>query len=207
MAIRRSRSASASFRAFTSRMRLLERDREVLEVDRLGDEVERAAVERGADVRHVAVGGDDDRAQQRVRLVEVAEQRQTVHDRHVDVGEHDVGLAVARRASPAPPRRCWRRRSAAPCRGSSLRNRCVMRSSRSGSSSTTRIVWGMAVLVTLPRRNGHGRRRRTCAWSCDGGRTVCRRARSVAEPGRDQRASAGRVGRDAAGRRPRLGIL
>ena len=44
---------------------LLERDREVLEVDRLGDEVERAAIERRADVRHVAVGGDDDRLEQR----------------------------------------------------------------------------------------------------------------------------------------------
>ena len=33
---------------------------EIVEIDRLGQEVERAAVHRGADIAHVAVGGDDD---------------------------------------------------------------------------------------------------------------------------------------------------
>ena len=42
--------------------RLGDRRLEVGEVDRLGEEIEGAAVHRGADVGHVAVGRDDDRS-------------------------------------------------------------------------------------------------------------------------------------------------
>ena len=89
-------------------------DREVLEVDRLGDEVERPAIEGRADVRHVAVGRDNHGFQQGMPLVQVGEQGQTVHHGHVDVGQHHVGiglgvelpeciLAIAREDEPHRP--------------------------------------------------------------------------------------------------------
>ena len=76
--------------------RPLDRDLEVREIDRLGDEVEGAAVHRGADVLHVAVGRDDDRAEIRVHLGDLLQEGQTVHLRHVDVRENDVDVALLR---------------------------------------------------------------------------------------------------------------
>ncbi len=126
-----------------------EGQRQIVEVDRLGDEVEGAAVHRRADVLHVAVGGDDDGPQQRRALLQSGEQRQTVHARHVDVRQDDVdaGIGIDQRqrllavaseqemstrrrgsvgetsAAPAVPGRARRRRrgSAPAIRRSSLR--------------------------------------------------------------------------------------
>ena len=73
--------------------RLADRQLEVGEVDRLGDEVERAAVHRDSDVGHVAVGRNDHRAQVGRKP---GEQRQSVHHGHVDVGEHELDPGIGR---------------------------------------------------------------------------------------------------------------
>jgi hypothetical protein len=74
--------------------RLLDRDFEIVEIDRLGDEIECAAVHRGTDIRHVAIGRDDDCARRRLASPQLSEQCQPIHDRHVDVEQQqlDVGL-------------------------------------------------------------------------------------------------------------------
>ena len=69
---------------------------EVVEVDRLGHEVERAPVHRGADVVHVAVGGDHHRPDLGIHLAERVEERKAVEPRHVDVGEDHLELGVLR---------------------------------------------------------------------------------------------------------------
>ena len=73
---------------------LLDRDFEIVEIDGLGDEIESAAVHCGADIGHVAIGRDDDRAGRRLARAQLGEERQPIHDRHVDVEQQqlDVGL-------------------------------------------------------------------------------------------------------------------
>ena len=67
---------------------------EIAEIDRLGQEIERAAVHRGADVAHVAVGGNDDGRLLVLSLLQPREQRQPVHPRHVNVGHHHVDMRM-----------------------------------------------------------------------------------------------------------------
>ena len=67
---------------------------EVEKIDRLGHEIKGAAVHRGADVGHVAIGRDDDGRQLFLALLQLLQQRQPVHPRHVDVGDHQVDVAV-----------------------------------------------------------------------------------------------------------------
>ena len=67
---------------------------EIDEVDRLGDEIERAAVHRRPDIRHVAVRGHDHGREVLVAFLELSEQGQPVHSRHVDIAEHHVDIAV-----------------------------------------------------------------------------------------------------------------
>ena len=74
--------------------RALDGDPQVGEVEWLGDEVEGAAVHGGADVLHVAVGRDDDGADVGIDVRDLREQRQAVHLRHVDVGQHHLDLVV-----------------------------------------------------------------------------------------------------------------
>ena len=74
--------------------RLVDGDLEILEVDGLDEEVERAAVHGLADVGHVAVGGHDHDLDQRVELAGAAQKREPVHARHVDVGERDLDVRV-----------------------------------------------------------------------------------------------------------------
>ena len=57
--------------------------------------VEGAAVHRFADVSHIAVRRHDDHADQRVDLGDVAEQRQAIHRRHVDIRQHDIDVGIA----------------------------------------------------------------------------------------------------------------
>ena len=73
-----------------------DRGLEIGEVDRLREEVEGAAIHRRADIGHVAIGRDDDGRELLLRLLELGEQRQPVHARHVDVREHHVDAAVRR---------------------------------------------------------------------------------------------------------------
>src|SRR5262249_35933245 len=56
------------------------------------------AVHGGADVAHIAVGRDDDGTQPGPQLAQVRQQRQAVHDRHVDVAEDEVDGGVAENA-------------------------------------------------------------------------------------------------------------
>ena len=67
---------------------------EVEKIDGLGQEIERAAVHRGADIGHVAIGRDDDGRELFLVLLQLLEQRQPVHPRHIDVGNHHIDVAV-----------------------------------------------------------------------------------------------------------------
>src|SRR5277367_2631941 len=73
---------------------LAERGLEVGEVNWLGQEVERAPVHGRADIGHVAIGGDDHGGKLRRLFLELGEQRQSVHARHVDVGDDHVEIAL-----------------------------------------------------------------------------------------------------------------
>src|ERR1700722_9704701 len=73
---------------------LAERGLEVSKVNRLGQEGERPPVHGGADIRHVAIGGDDHGGKLRRLLLQLCEQRQSVHARHVDVGDDHVEIAL-----------------------------------------------------------------------------------------------------------------
>ena len=75
--------------------RLFNRGLEIGEVDRLRQEIEGPAIHRGADIGHVAIGRDDHGRDFFLRLLQLGEQRQTVHARHVDVGEHEVDIAFS----------------------------------------------------------------------------------------------------------------
>jgi hypothetical protein len=67
---------------------------EVGKIDRLGDKVEGAAVHRGADVRHFAIGRDDHRGGVSFALMQVGQQGQSVHSWHIDVAQKHVDVAA-----------------------------------------------------------------------------------------------------------------
>ena len=67
---------------------------QIAEIDRLGDEIERAAIHRGADIRHVAIGRHDDGGQPAVAFLQLLQQRQAVHPRHIDVADHQIDVAI-----------------------------------------------------------------------------------------------------------------
>src|SRR6478672_2195874 len=72
---------------------------EVAKIDRLGEEIKGAAVHRGADVDHVAISRDDDGRQLYLVLLQLLEEREPVHPRHVDVGNHQIDVLVGRQRS------------------------------------------------------------------------------------------------------------
>ena len=74
--------------------RLADGGLEIGEVDRLGEKVERAPVHRGADVGHVAVSRHDDGREPGRLVLQLREQGQPVHARHVEVGHDHVVIAV-----------------------------------------------------------------------------------------------------------------
>ena len=76
------------------RDRLADGRLEIGEVDRLRQEVERAPVHRRADIRHVAVSRDDHGREPGRLLLQLGEQGEPVHARHVDVGDDHVEIAV-----------------------------------------------------------------------------------------------------------------
>ena len=97
----RARSAAARWRFDLAQLAdfvegLADRDFEIGKIDRLGDEIERAAVHRGAQIGHVAIGRDDDRADCRPLLAQPGEQGQPVHDRHIDVEEYQLDVGFGR---------------------------------------------------------------------------------------------------------------
>ena len=69
---------------------------QIREIDRLGQEIERAAIHRGADIGHVAIGRDDDGRKPVLAVLQLLQQRQPVHARHIDVGHHHVDVVVLR---------------------------------------------------------------------------------------------------------------
>ena len=73
---------------------LIQRYFQILKINRLGDKIERAAVQRRADIRHIAVSGGDHRTQQRMFLANPRKQGQAVHHRHINVGEHHVETRI-----------------------------------------------------------------------------------------------------------------
>ena len=71
---------------------LADGDFEITEIDGLGDKIEGPPVHRGAQVGHVAIGGDDDRPHRRFSLAQFVQQGETVHHRHVDVEQHQFDV-------------------------------------------------------------------------------------------------------------------
>jgi hypothetical protein len=67
---------------------------EIAKIDRLGKKIERAAVHRGADIAHVAVGRNDDGRFLVFGLLQFLQQHQAIHPRHVDVGHHHIDMWV-----------------------------------------------------------------------------------------------------------------
>ncbi len=73
---------------------LVDRRLKVGEINRLGQEIEGAAIHRGADIGHVAIGGHDDRGERVIALLDFLQEGQPVHARHVDVAHHHVDTAA-----------------------------------------------------------------------------------------------------------------
>ena len=72
---------------------------EVQEIDWLGHEIEGAPVHRGADIGHVAIGRDDDGRKSLLGLLQLLQQRQPIHPRHIDVGDHEVDVTIGLESS------------------------------------------------------------------------------------------------------------
>ena len=126
--------------------RALERGDEVVAVDRLRDEVVRAAAERPDGEVVLAVAGDQERRRSGPHLPDLLEQGEAVHPGHLDVGHDRVvvdlldPLERVRRASP----RC---RSGSPRMRSRIA--CGSASSSATSSSTSRIRASVILLTSL----------------------------------------------------------
>jgi hypothetical protein len=69
---------------------------QIVDVERLDLEVEGSAHHGGADVGHVAVGGEHDRLRRHRHRFQPRQQLETVHPRHVQVGDDhlDVGIGL-----------------------------------------------------------------------------------------------------------------
>ncbi len=66
----------------------------IAKIDRLGQEIERATIHRGADIAHVAIGRNDDGRFLVFGLLQLLQQGQAVHPRHIDVGHHHVDMRI-----------------------------------------------------------------------------------------------------------------
>ena len=93
--------------------RLLDRDGELLERERLGQEVEVLAVGQVLLEGLLGIARDEDDLELRPGLAELAQERRPVELRHHHVGDDEVDLAACLPASPRAPRR--RRRPRRPC--------------------------------------------------------------------------------------------
>ena len=70
------------------------RDLKVLEIERLGDEIEGPPVHRRADILHVTVRRYDDGADIRIDLRYLFQKREAVHPRHVDVRDDHIDILM-----------------------------------------------------------------------------------------------------------------
>ena len=81
----------------TSRLRIrcssarLDRDREGVDLHRLGDEVVRAGADRGDRGVEAALAGEHERQEIRIALAQLLAELDAGHAGHLDVGHHDVG--------------------------------------------------------------------------------------------------------------------
>ena len=69
-------------------------DLQVLEIKRLGDEIEGSPVHRHADVLHITVRRYDDGADFRIDLRYLFQKREAVHLRHVDVRDDHIDILM-----------------------------------------------------------------------------------------------------------------
>jgi hypothetical protein len=76
------------------RQRLLNGDFQILEIDGLHQKVDSAPVHSRADIGHVAVGGDDHGFARIARLIELSQQSQAVHHRHVDIAQNQIDAGL-----------------------------------------------------------------------------------------------------------------
>ena len=67
---------------------------EIAEIDRLGQKIERTSIHRSTDVAHVAIGGNDNGPLPVLRFLQLLQQGEAVHPRHVDVGNHHVDMRM-----------------------------------------------------------------------------------------------------------------
>ncbi len=74
--------------------RPLGRDHELLDLERLGDEIVGAGADGGDGGLQAAEGGDDDDGQVRPLIQEATAQLQSVHLRHVDVDQRRIEIAI-----------------------------------------------------------------------------------------------------------------
>ena len=75
--------------------RPLHGDLQVLEVNRLGDEIERSAVHRRTDVLHVTVCRNDDAPNINFGDIRyLIEQRETIHARHIYVRDNHIDFRI-----------------------------------------------------------------------------------------------------------------
>ncbi len=103
--------------------RVLHGHDDALAAERLVEEVDGAGPDRLDGGRGRAVPGDHDDRQRFVERVQLAQDLDAVHARHLDVEQHEVG-PIALHQRNARPGRCPRRRTRSPrIRGSSAANR------------------------------------------------------------------------------------
>ena len=67
---------------------------QILEIDRFGHEIKCAAVHGGADIGHIAIGRHDNGRDLLLVLLQLLQQRQTIHPRHIDIGDYEIDLAI-----------------------------------------------------------------------------------------------------------------
>jgi len=88
---------SRRFRTYSNKLARLDGPCPVLQIDRLGHEVEGVHGSSSAQIGHVAVRRDDDRLHRRPALHAAGEQDEpAAHDRHVDVEQHQVDIRLGR---------------------------------------------------------------------------------------------------------------
>jgi hypothetical protein len=75
--------------------RLADGDFQVFEIDWLDQKVDGPAIHGRPDIGHVAVRGNHHRPQAFAGVPQFAQQRQSVHHRHVDIAQHEFDSGMA----------------------------------------------------------------------------------------------------------------
>ena len=75
--------------------RLLDRTFQILHIDRLGSEVESTMVHGSTNILHIPISRYDDTFQGRVtHLVNLRQQCQAIHLRHIDIAQYDIKVRM-----------------------------------------------------------------------------------------------------------------